>query len=140
MPTEKDLYLALKKIYNEKAYVLLPHVRNTTGYSDLQTTADAICFGLWPSRGIEVEGFEIKCSRQDWLTEVRNPAKADAIAKMCDRWWLVVADGQIVKDDELPPTWGLYVLKGSALTIHKKAPVLTRLCLWWSSLIHYYAS
>lgn len=67
---------------------------------------------LWPSRGLEVLGFEIKARRGDWTKELRDPSKSAPIQKYCDRWWVVAGGRNIVKPGELPPTWGLMVVHG----------------------------
>ncbi len=85
---------------------MLPQVRNCTGFSGTVRTADALIISLWPSRGLELIGVEIKVARQDWLREKENPEKADEIGKYCDRWWIVTPPG-IVHVDELPAAWGL---------------------------------
>jgi hypothetical protein len=103
---EATLFRALRDLYPADAYALLPQVANGTG-SSARRHADAVAMGLWPSRGLLLEGFEIKCSRQDWARELAQPAKADAVARFCDLWWVVVADRAIVHDGELPPDWGL---------------------------------
>ena len=123
MATESTLFAALRTRYPDNAYALFHHVRSTTGTS-ASRTADAIAFSLWPSRGLELEGFEMKSSRSDWLREKDAPEKADEIAKFCDRWWLVIADEKIVQDGELPPTWGLLVYKKDKLVCRKQAPKL----------------
>jgi len=68
---------------------------------------------LWPSRGLEILGFEIKSSRSDWTRELKNPSKSDEIQKYCDRWWIVVGGRNIVQPGELPPTWGLMAIHGN---------------------------
>jgi hypothetical protein len=75
---------------------------------------------LWPSRGLELHGFEIKSYRGDWLNEVKNPAKAEEIARFCHRWW-VVADKETVEESELPPSWGLLIPKGRGLFTIRQA-------------------
>jgi len=77
---------------------------------------------LWPSRGLDVHGFEIKASRADWLREVKDPAKAEKIARFCDFWWVVVGDASIVQAGELPPTWGLLIPRGTGLKVAVNAP------------------
>ncbi len=82
---------------------------------------------LWPSRGLSVHGFEVKVSRSDWLSELRNPAKSASIQRFCDHWWLVVGDKGIVQPGELPDTWGLFVVEGKEkkrLVCRKEAPKL----------------
>lgn len=105
----------------EFAYV--EHVRNGAGF-DSNRTFDAVVMSLWPSRGLELHAFEVKVSRGDWLRELKDPAKADAAAKVCDRFSLVVSDPAIVAEGELPPTWGLLVVKGGRMQCVKAAPLL----------------
>ena len=108
-----------------KGYVLLRNVRNATGYQKQERYADVIVMGMWPSRGLEIDGFEIKVSRNDMLTELRDPTKADAIARYCDRWWVVVADSSIVKAEELPKRWGLLVYHEKSDTLRQTKRALT---------------
>lgn len=114
------VYAALRKRYAPPAWRLLEEVRNAAGFS-ASRTADAIAMSLWPSRGLEVHGFEVKASRNDWIRERDAPEKAEAVSKYCDRWWLVVEAEAIVKDGELPPTWGLLALRGKALVTVREA-------------------
>lgn len=89
-------------------------VGNATG-TGCHRHADAVAVNLWPSRGRIIVGMEFKRSRSDWLREMRNPAKAEAVFKYCDRWYLVVDDPKIVKAGELPVHWGLFVVDGNNL-------------------------
>jgi hypothetical protein len=114
----------LAERYSEKAgWVLLGEVRDSTGWKG-ERSADAIAMGLWPSRGMEVHGFEIKISRGDFLRELKNAAKSAPVQKYCDRWWVVVADADIVHFGELPPTWGLMAPHGRGLRAVVEAPLL----------------
>lgn len=106
-----DIAVAMRKRYPANAYALLFEVGNETGFG-CSRHADALCMSLWPSRGLDVMGFEFKASRSDWLKELGDPAKAEAILQYCDSWWLVVADKEIVKPGELPKGWGLLALNG----------------------------
>jgi len=104
--TTADLLSALRRRYSAPDHALIVEVPDATGYGK-QRTADAVAMSLWPSRGLEVFGFELKASRSDWMRERDDGSKAERIARYCDRWWLVVADEAIVKAGELPPTWGM---------------------------------
>jgi len=95
-------------------WALLEEVRDAAGW-DAKRSIDALALSLFRSGGLELHGFEIKASRGDWLRELRDPEKADATAKFCDRWWLAVESADVVLDGELPPTWGLLVLRGKRL-------------------------
>lgn len=66
-----------------------------------------------------LHGHEVKVQRSDWLRELRDPSKADAWRRYCDRWWLVTPHG-VAKPEELPAGWGLIV----AGRVVVQAPVL----------------
>jgi hypothetical protein len=126
--TEESMLALLRKRYtgesgNGPAWAFVPHVRNAAGF-DANRTADAIAMSLWPSRGLELHGFEVKISRSDWQRELLKPDKAEAFCAIVDRWWLVVSDEKIVHDGELPPTWGLLVARGGKLVQKVEAPRL----------------
>lgn len=115
---------ALKERFAPPAFALLYQVRNGTGYRNVTRTADAIAVSLWPSRGVTIEGVEIKASRTDWLKELKDPAKADEINKRCHKWWLAVGDPSIVREGELPLNWGLLAPRGDKLVCVKEATVM----------------
>lgn len=116
-------------------FVRAEHPRNGTGFygwSDDDPgnvgplrTADFVALDLWPSKGYQVIGHEVKVSRSDWLTELRDPDKAEAWKQYCHRWYLVVPDAGLVRPGELPEGWGLLALRGSLLVRRHVAPVLT---------------
>jgi len=102
--TEAKVFGALRKRFPSPAWVLLPQVRNATGYF-VTNTADAIAVSVWPSRGLYLVGIEIKVSRSDWLTELKKPAKAEGIQPYC-KFWYIAAPKDVILPGELPPTWG----------------------------------
>jgi hypothetical protein len=118
--SEAALTVALKNRYAGSAYAFLPQVANGTGAAKSRT-ADALVMSLWPSRGLDLIGFEIKISRNDWLSELKRPEKAESIARYCNLWYLVVSSEDIVKSGELPSAWGLLAPKGTVLRIVKEA-------------------
>lgn len=118
------LFNALRNRFPAEGYALFQEVRNGTGYGRKERYADAIAMSLWPSRGLELLGFEFKTSRSDWQRELKDPSKAEAICQFCERWWIVVSDAKIVKPDELPKTWGLLALKDDKLVQIVDAPKL----------------
>jgi len=121
--TSAQLYELIRKKYPAPAWAVLPQVADGTG-ARAKRWADAVAMSLYPSRGLELHGFEIKVARGDWLKELASPDKAEAVAAFCDRWW-VVAPPQVAKLDELPPLWGLLEVRGDSLTILKAAEALT---------------
>lgn len=118
--SESALTARLAERFAAPEYAFIPQVRNSTGFSRVTRTADAVAMSLWPSRGLELHGFEIKSDRRDWVREKADPAKAEEIASFCDRWWLVCGGEQMVLPGELPATWGLIVPRGEKLHIVKQ--------------------
>lgn len=98
----------VNQAYPSPEWAVFFEVMNTTGFQ-ASRTADAVALGIWPSRGHTLVGFEFKEDRRDWLREKKNPAKAEAVSAHCDLWWVVAGSDQVVKIEELPEPWGLYV-------------------------------
>lgn len=117
---------ALRKRYPGNAYALITELRNKTGWGGGKSEryADAIVMSCWPSRGLDIDGFEFKVSRSDWLNELKHPEKAEAFVQYCSRWWMVEGEKGIVKDGELPKTWGLMTMVEDKLKITVQAPEL----------------
>ena len=124
--TADDLLLKLRERFPKQSWALIPQVRNTTGFSSVIRTADALAMSLWPSRGLHLHGFEIKTNHYDWIRELKNPQKAEEIAQFCDFWW-VVTPKDIVNVDEVPTNWGLLFPHGKTLKIKKQAKQLESL-------------
>ena len=116
----------LRKRFPEPAFHVIEQVRNGTGWSRSPRTADAIVIGTWPSRGLELIGVEVKSDRRDWMRELKDPAKAEEIARYCDKWYLLATNDKVAKLDEIPPMWG-YLLAGTdKLKTMKDAPVFPK--------------
>ena len=122
MATEREFFLALREHFPSGEYALLPQVRNATGIAQRTRTADAIAVSLWPSRGIFAHGFEFKDSRTDFLKEMKDPSKAEEIGRYCAQWSIVVSRESIATEDEIPPAWGLMLLKDGVVKTIRKAP------------------
>lgn len=118
-----SIYKALAKRFKPPEWAMFREVGNATG-SNCRRHADAVAINLWPSRGMEVVGVEVKVSRSDWTRERDNPEKAEAVMQYCDRWYLAVSDAKIVRADEVPATWGLMVQSGDTMRVVKEAPKL----------------
>ncbi len=118
-----NVHGALADRFADPEWALFFEVSNGTG-GNRTRSADAVALNLWPSRGMELHGVEVKISRGDWQRELKDPAKSSAIMQYCDRWWLAVNDEGIVFPGELPPTWGLLVPKGKKLVAKVEAPKL----------------
>lgn len=117
--TSADIRAALRSTYRQPEWALLFEVTNATGAQHTRS-ADAVAMSLWPSRGLELHGFEIKVSRSDWRRERENPKKAETIAQYCDRWWLATSPG-VVPIEELAPAWGLMEWDGKRWLVRREA-------------------
>lgn len=121
--TEKEILSLLSKRYCAPEYAFFPHVKNQTGYEiSNERIADGLAMSLYPSRGLYLHGFEVKCSIGDLQTELKNPDKAEEIAKYCHFWWIVTPK-DMIDPKELPENWGL-LEADSIIRIKKKANIL----------------
>lgn len=109
--TAASIRSAMAKRWAAPEYALMWEVADTTGAST-KRFADAVIMSLWPSRGLELHGVEIKVSRSDWKREATDPKKAEAIAQYCDRWYVHTAPGVVADISEVPPAWGLREFDG----------------------------
>lgn len=112
----------LRKRYAAPEWAFMEEVAPATGGNTRY--ADAVAMNLWNSRGHVVCGFEIKVSRSDWLRELKDAAKAEPVFRYCDQWWIVAPKG-VVRDGELPPTWGLLEVTAAQVRQVVLAPKLS---------------
>lgn len=117
-----SMYDLLRKRYAPPEWAFLEEVAPATGGGT--GYADAVAVNLWRSRGHAIYGFEVKTSRSDWLRELKQPGKPDAVFKFCDHWFIVAPKG-IVRPGELPPTWGLLEPRGTGLVVAAEGPRLS---------------
>lgn len=113
---------AMRTRFCAPEYALMFEVGDGTGAAQ-RRWADAVSMNMYPSRGLLIEGFEFKASRSDWQRELKDPTKSWNVQQYCERWWIVTLPG-IIKDGELPPTWGLMLLENGKLRQAVAAPKL----------------
>jgi hypothetical protein len=118
--TASDIKAALSVKYCPPEWCVYFEVADQSG-GYTKRYADAVAMSIWPSRGYQIHGFEIKVSRSDFLSEMKQPEKSDPVSKYCDHWWLVTPP-KLVDAAELPTNWGLMVLQKNGLRIKKQAP------------------
>lgn len=98
-----------------------------------QTNADALVLNLWQSAGMDrktrtfrrLDGFELKASRSDLKRELANGEKNEAVRKFCNTWTLLAYDDKVLGDLTIPEAWGVAILRDGALTVKRRAPLLT---------------
>lgn len=111
--TANDIRTAMQARWTQPEWAIMWEVAEATGTARGRY-ADAVMMSLWPSRGLELHGVEIKVSRTDWRREAADPRKAEAIAKYCDRWWIHTSPDVVDDLSALPPMWGLREWNGAA--------------------------
>lgn len=143
---EESFLVALNRMYPKRDHLVLKQVAvplsDTTFRRKRRRTIDALVVGFWKSRGVIIHGFEMKASRADWLNELEHPEKAEEAAFFCDNW-SILAFPDVVREEELPKNWGLYVLDQDSIDL-KRHPAalephdLTRdiFCSLVTSIIH----
>lgn len=109
--TEAGMVHLLRLRYpKEEGWLQFSNLRNRTGYGGGdERYADFAALQTWASRDHAFHVFEVKVSRSDWLRELKDPGKADPMAKYANHWWLAVANDKIVQPGELPTGWGLLI-------------------------------
>lgn len=114
--TANEIDISVRKLYAKNGFVVLSEVRNGTGFEKRPRTADMLAISTWPSRGLFIEGIEIKRDRSDLRSELADPKKADDMARYCSRWHVAVPDDLITPDMMIPESWGIITVdvKGNA--------------------------
>ncbi len=137
MTTERDMlnllldrYTAIRRGTISDRWVRAEHVKSSLGYADGNRIADFVAGDKYGGNAygdkLALHGHEVKVSRSDWLTELKDPTKADAIKRYMHHWWLVVPDATMVKPGEPPDSWGLLAPDPNGkLRARKAAPRLT---------------
>lgn len=115
-----DIRDAMRKRWKDPEWAVMWEVNEATGARSGRS-ADAVMMSLWPSRGLELHGVEIKVSRSDWKREAADPRKAEAVAKYCDRWWVHTPVGVVDDVSDMPPAWGLREFDGKQWNTVKEA-------------------
>lgn len=129
-PVEVHTERSMKQVLHR---ALLPEGRPASGIlatgiesPDGRRKADAI----WAAyqRGAGLEGYEIKVSRSDLLSELADPMKTEPWLQYCTRWWLFVSDPKLVDGLDIPEQWGIIAppsgRRTRSLTTVRPAPKL----------------
>lgn len=119
-----DIQAAMAKKWAAPEYAIMWEVGEGTG-AMAGRYADAVIMSLWPSRGLELHGIEIKVTRSDWKREAADPTKAEAIAQYCHRWYIHTPPGVVQDLSELPPAWGLREWDGRCWRTIREATLRT---------------
>lgn len=120
---KSEHFKALYSKYPAGQYAMLKEVRDAAGHY-ANRSCDIMAMGLWPSRGLELHGIEVKSIRSDWLKELKVPEKQESIFQHCDRFWLYATNEDVAFEKEIPKNWGYMLFNGKKLVVKKEAPLL----------------
>lgn len=120
--TASAIRTAIADRFAPPEYAVMHEVGEGTG-ANTGRYADVVIMSLWPSRGLELHGVEIKVTRNDWKREAADPSKAETIAKYCDRWWVITPPGVIDDLSDVPPAWGLREFDGKSWETVREAAI-----------------
>ena len=118
--TSAAIRQSMLKTWAAPEYAVMWEVADATGFRHSRF-ADAVIMSLWPSRGLELHGVEIKVSRSDWKREAADPKKAEKIGAYCDRWWVHTGPNVIHDQAEVPQAWGWREFDGSKWRTRREA-------------------
>ena len=124
--TETEAIEFLRTRVGDEGYVLIGQCPDGTGRHK-RRTMDALMVQCWPSRGLSMIAVEYKRTLSDFRREIKDPAKADRIARYCYGVVLLAPMG-VIPIGELPPSWGLWEIKKTDKTtklFRTKAPMLS---------------
>ena len=122
MTDHDKLVEALRVRFGGPGWAFFKTVANRVGGPS--NYADAVAMSLYRSRGIDIHGFECKTDANDLRNELKKPKKADAVGRYTDFWHLAVDDVALLPDRvvaQLPPAWGLLVVRGGKCHQVRKA-------------------
>lgn len=123
--SEEAILRALERCdrFGPPSNAFLTHVHPRVGGT---RESDGVSIGIWVSRGLLIQGIEVKTSRSDWLRELKKPEKAEgSVFRFCDRWWLATPRSvKVVREGELPSPWGHVAVDGRGVHVEREAPDL----------------
>ena len=90
-----------KRHSNLWRWICVTELRATTGLYYPLRIIDVFAMALIPSMNYERIAYEIKVSRADWLSEIRNPRKRARAIALSNRFFFVLAYG-IYRKGDLP--------------------------------------
>ena len=123
MTIAANIYDAIVTAHPAPEWAVIAEVSDATG-GRASRRADALAMNLWPSRGLEIRGFEIKVSRGDLKRELVDPAKAEAVGAFCHTWALAIPVGLVRASDNVPTCWGLFEVDEKGAGIWTRLPTI----------------
>ena len=121
--TASNVNRAIAAKYSGDEWRVWFEVSQSTGHYSGRR-ADAVVMNLWPSKQHQIHVMEVKVTRGDFMNEMKDLTKWEAIGQFANFFWLCTPVG-LVSVDEVPKSWGLMELTKGGLRVKKQAPANT---------------
>lgn len=115
-----------KRFEDKREFVVVEEVGDNTGGA-MTRRLDVVVVNAFCSKGQYLEGIEIKVSREDLFSELRDPQKHTVFYRNLEKFSLCCPAELLTKDilAMMPPKWGLYVPNGNgSIRVRKSATPL----------------
>lgn len=132
--TSKQCLEAIHRLHFESLeWAVFEEFYPGTGTSSMSgSRLDAFVLNCWPSGGYTSIAYEIKVSRQDFLNEIKAPAKRRLALLISNQFYFVTPVG-LVQPAEIPVECGLReVMPDLSIRHTKSAPQRDRLPATWA--------
>lgn len=120
--TAKDIKELLEKRFSDKRhYTFADEVGDSTGISQTRRL-DFCVIDHFESNGFSIDTFEIKVSKGDLMSELRNPDKHNIFFDNINTYSLACPHYILDKKtmEIIPPKWGVYTVKDGLLRAKRK--------------------
>jgi hypothetical protein len=131
--SSRDIIRALRKRHPFPEWIFAEEVRLGTGFTTSyhvqgspraisgEGRIDALVMNTYPYKRFIRIAYEIKISRADFLSEMKNPYKREGAEMFANACYFAAPAG-LIKPDELPEPWGLVEINGDFHRMKVKAP------------------
>lgn len=133
--TAAEIREALQSRWPDSEYLSIPEAPQSSDRGGRKL--DLLVVSLWLSRGLALDGVEIKVHLSDWKRELKTAEKADWWWRHVNRFWVAVPMDLAAKvKPDLPPTWGLLACEpDKPVRVVVKAPAHDPEPLPWHSVV-----
>lgn len=83
----------------EQGWLYATEVPTVTGALGDKRIIDAFAMSAYPSKGFQRTAYEIKVSRGDWITELKDPMKKMQAYLLSNMFWFALAPGVLHQSD-----------------------------------------
>lgn len=98
------------KYHYGNGYCVLEEVNTSIMVPGTHRRLDMVVISTFPSMGLERMAIEIKVSRADLISELKDASKSNSAFEYFEKFVLAIPDKSLVKNLPIPKHWGVLVL------------------------------